>query len=235
MEFAQQLGFELDDWQEKVLQSTSRDIILNCSRQSGKSTISALLGLYHALYHPNSLVLIVSPSLRQSGELFKRVTGFYMDLGQPIKPDVWTALQLHLQNGSRILALPGSEQTLRCYSGVSLLIIDEASRVLDETYFSVRPMLAISGGTLILLSTPHGKRGFFYDTWQNGGDEWLKVKVLATDCPRITAEFLAEERQALGEWWYKQEYLASFEDNEAMVFRSDDVEATFREDVEIWF
>ena len=69
--------------------------------------------------------------------------------------------QLKLANGSRILCLPGKEETVRCFSP-SLLIIDEASRVPDDLYRSVRPMLAVSKGRLIALSTYFGQRGWFF-------------------------------------------------------------------------
>src|SRR5207244_4416310 len=119
-------------------------------------------------------------------------------------------LRLELANGSRIVSLPGDEATVRGFSGVALLVIDEAARVNDALYYSVRPMLAVSQGRLVSLSTPFGKRGWFHDEWFGEGD-WERVKITAEECPRIPATFLAEERRALGERWYKQEYLCSFE------------------------
>jgi hypothetical protein len=79
-----------------------------------------------------------------------------------------SALRLELRNGSRIVSLPGDETTVRGYSGVRLLVVDEAARVPDDLYFSIRPMLAVSGGRLVCLSTPFGKRGFFYEAWTEG-------------------------------------------------------------------
>ena len=95
-------------------------------------------------------------------------------------------------------ALPGSEATVRGFSAVSLLLVDEASRVEDEMYLAIRPMLAVSEGTLWLMSTPYGKRGFFWEAWERGGPEWERVRVPATECPRIRPEFLEEERRAMG-------------------------------------
>jgi phage terminase large subunit-like protein len=150
-----------DPWEREVLLSDEKRIILNCSRQSGKSTIAAIIALHHALNTPGAVVLVLSPSLRQSGELFKKITGFYEDMGKPVPSDIETALTLQLANKSRIVSLPGREKTIRGFSRVSLLIVDEAARVGDDSYFSVRPMLAVSQGRLILLSTPCGRRGFF--------------------------------------------------------------------------
>jgi len=122
-----------------------------------------------------------------------------------------------------VLSLPGSEQTIRGISAVSLLIEDEAARVDDDLYRSVRPMLAVRNGRLVLMSTPFGKRGHFYQEWSDGGDGWSRVRVPATEVPRISAGFLEEERNALGDWWYRQEYLCDFVEAEDAFFRDDDV------------
>lgn len=130
-----------------------------------------------------------------------------------------------------LVGLPGNEATVRGFSAVSLLVIDEASRVSDELYLALRPMLAVSQGTLWLMSTPFGKRGFFYEVWEHGGSEWERVRVPASECPRIPASFLEEERKAMGERWYRQEYLCEFEDSVSGVFDRDLVERAIRGDV----
>ena len=233
IKFAQSLGIHPDCWQSDLLLSTDKRIILNCSRQSGKSTITAIIALHHALNAPGALVLVLSPSLRQSGELFKKVLEFYRDLGKPIPSDIETTLTLQLRNKSRIISLPGKEQTVRGFSGVSLLIIDEAAQVDDELYWSVRPMLAVSQGHIILLSTPFGKRGFFFKEW-TASTSWKKIQITADQCPRISQDFLDEERAALGDWWFQQEYFGVFGDNLTSVFRWEDIQRAFAEDVETW-
>src|SRR5215217_7950736 len=159
--FAEHLGLALDPWQVELLRSSSTRVLMVASRQSGKSTMSALIALHRALYHPGSLVLCLAPALRQSVELFGKIANFYRDLGRPVSPLGERKLSLELENGSRIITLPGSEKTIRGFSDAALLLMDEASRVEDELYFAVRPMLAVSGGALMMLSTPHGKRGVF--------------------------------------------------------------------------
>src|SRR5919199_3284635 len=162
---AQQAGLDPDPWQRDVLRSTAPRVLLNCSRQSGKSTISALLALHTALYTPSALVLMLSPSLRQSAELFRKGLDLYRALGRPVPAQAETSLRLELEGGSRIISLPGSEATIRGYSGVRLLVIDEAARVEDTLYGSLRPMLAVSNGRLIALSTPFGRRGWWVEAW----------------------------------------------------------------------
>jgi hypothetical protein len=126
--------------------------------------------------------------------------------------------ELFLGNQSRIVSLPCKEETIRGYSDIGLLIIDEASRVPDDVYKAVRPMLATSGGKLICLSTPCGKRGFFYNCWTKGGDDWQRFEVPASRIPRIPAAFLEEERRAHDRSWYLQEYCCSFESVEGLVY-----------------
>jgi hypothetical protein len=210
VEFAKSLGLTPDPWQERLLRSTSPRVLLNCCRQSGKSTTSAIIALHRALYFPGSLVLALAPALRQSQELFAKIAGFYKDLGRPVAPHGERKLSLDLENGSRILTLPGSEKTVRGFSGVGLLIVDEAARVEDQLYYATRPMLAVSGGSLMMLSTPASKRGVFYTEWTSG-EGWERYEVRADDCPRITRAFLEEERKALPPPVFRAEYECSFE------------------------
>jgi hypothetical protein len=230
--FAEALGVQPDPWQEDLLRSSSDRVLLNCSRQSGKSTMSGVIALHKALYHPRSLILCLAPALRQSQELFGKIAGFYRDLGRPVAPQGERKLSLELENGSRIVTLPGSEKTVRGFSGAALLILDEASRVSDELYYAVRPMLAVSGGSLMMLTTPYGKRGVFYEEWTSGaGHGWERYEVPAADCPRIPAEFLEEERDALPSWVYRQEYECSFEETEDQVFTTEMVERAVTSEV----
>jgi hypothetical protein len=230
--FAESLGVVPDDWQENLLRSTSDRLLLNCSRQSGKSTMAAVAALHRGLYNPGSLVLILAPAERQAKELFSKVAGLYRQAspGHVVSTDSSRKLGMVLENGSRIEALPGTEKTIRGFSGVDLLILDEASRVADELYHAVRPMLAVSGGSLMMLSTPYGKRGVFFDEWTEGVG-WERYEVPATEVPRISEEFLAEERLALPRRVYQQEYLCEFVETDDQVFSCADVEAAISPEV----
>jgi hypothetical protein len=223
-----------DAWQEKVLRTDASRVLMLASRQSGKSSVSAALALSTALLTPYSPVLLLSPSDRQSGELFRKVVDLYDALGRPLPAESRTARRLELANGSRVLSLPGTEKTLRGFSGVALLVIDEAARVDDGLYYAVRPMLAVSGGRLVALSTPYGKRGWFHDEWFGEG-QWERVRVTAEQCPRISKEFLEEERRALGERWYRQEYLTDFAECIDAVFSYADIQAARTNDIKPLF
>jgi Terminase large subunit, T4likevirus-type, N-terminal len=232
--FAEALGLDPDPWQRDLLRSSSDRVILNCSRQSGKSTMTAVITLHRALYHPGSLILCLAPALRQSQELFGKVLGFYRDLGRPVSPQAERKLSLELENGSRIVTLPGTEKTIRGFSGTALLVLDEAARVADELYFAVKPMLAVSGGALMMMSTPYGKRGVFFEEWTGAGG-WERYEVPADKCPRITEEFLEEERASLPPWVYRQEYECSFEETEDQVFTTDLIDRAVTSEVKPLF
>src|SRR5262249_25398278 len=170
------LGLEPDPWQTEVLTGEHPRLLLNCARQAGKSTVVAALALAEAMFIPDSKILLLSRSHRQSQELYRTVTHFYRQVKDTLPSRVKTD-ELQLCNGSRIVSLPCREETIRGYSHVTLLIIDEAARVPDDLYRAVRPMLAVSAGRLICLSTPYGRRGFFYEAWANGGDDWTRIEV----------------------------------------------------------
>lgn len=227
------MGLDPDPWQVEFLRNPSKRILLNCSRQSGKSTITALLAAHTALYRPDSLVLLLSPTQRQSHELFRKAQDAYQSIPTAIPVVQESALRLELSNGSRIISLPGKETTVRGFSGVVLLAVDEAARVPNELYYAIRPMLAVSQGRLVALSTPFGTRGWWYEAWRSP-EPWERYEVPAGKCPRISPEFLEEERRTIGEWWFAQEYGCEFIDAETQPFSREDIERAFEEEVEAW-
>ena len=231
----EKLDFEPDDWQADLLTSTSKFALLNCSRQSGKSTTAAILALHTSHYRPGALVLLGSPSFRQSRELFAKVTDFRKCLDPDLKLEEDNKTSFELKNGSRVVCLPGTAETIRGFSAPALIIEDEAAFVDDAFNRAVRPMLAVSNGRLILMSTPNGQRGHFHEAWSKGGDEWERVEVPASECPRITPEFLEQERRALGEYHYRQEYQCEFVDSVHQLFRSADIERAITDEVKPLF
>jgi hypothetical protein len=229
------LGFEPDGWQAEVLRSHAPRLLMNCCRQSGKSSTAAILGLHRALFAPGSLVLVVSPSIRQSSEWFRKVTDFLDRLPERPRLVEDNRLSLELSNGSRVVSLPSTEGTLRGFSAASLIVEDEAARVLDETNAAIRAMTAISRGQLVLLSTPNGRRGHFYEASEHGGADWQRTRVSWQDCPRLDPQYIAAERRALPPHVFRAEWECSFEDTEDAVFMSDDIRAMFSSDVKPLF
>ncbi len=234
----ERLGFEADARQAEVLRSEAKRGILNCSRQWGKSTVSAVKAVYRAWTRAGSLVLVASPTARQSGEWMKKAEGLVGRLGLVCaRGRGERRISMALPNGSRIVGLPGTgtEGRVREFSAVSMMIIDEAARVEDAMYKALRPMLATGSGDLWMMSTPFGKRGFFYEAWMDAGSEgreWARVEVKGAECGRIPREFLEEERGVMGAAWFEQEYGCGFVDNGATVFGRDLVEEAVDYEIE---
>ena len=222
------LGFHPDPWQAQLLRSTAPWVLLNCCRQSGKSTTTAILALHTALYDPG-LILLVSPSLRQSKELFAEVTKFLKSL-EPVEPlEEDNRLSCELKSGARIVSLPGDPETVRGFSAPRLIIKDEAAYVSDEMQAALDPMLAVSSGRLVEMSSPAGRRGHFYENWTNGeGAE--QIRITGRDCPRITSEFLDQQRRKLGPMLYSQEYECEFVDSASSAFSSELIELALVDD-----
>jgi|SRR5579859_6200063 len=263
------IGFNPDPWQQIVLEEKAARTLLNCHRQAGKSTVAGVAASNEATYNAGSITLLISPSQRQSGELFRKVAGIYKTLWKAPRetvdttlfdvneagrltleassdpaPESETALTMELENGSRIISLPGrDDSTIRGYSGVALIIVDEAAMVTDTLVNAISPMLAVSGGRLLALSTPKGKRGWFWEAWDKGSvydrktnpRGWMKIKAVATDCPRITPEFLAEELARMGERQYSQEYMGEFLETTGAAFSQESIDRAFDTEVEPLF
>ena len=234
---AERAGISPDPWQRDLLRSAATEIIILASRQSGKSTITSVLAAHRAAYAPRSLVLLLSPSLRQSGELYRKVRGVLAALGEAAPPAAEeSALRLQLANGSRVLCLPGREATVRGFSAPDLVIEDESARVDDGLYMALRPMLATNpAARLVLLSTPFGRRGHFFREWTEGGPDWHRVRVTAEQCPRIPRDWLARERGRIGDWWFDQEFGCEFKEAEDSAFRAEDIAAALDARVEPLF
>jgi hypothetical protein len=214
-------GLAPDPWQQDLLRGDARRVLMLTARQCGKSTTAGFLALREALLVPGSTVLLVSPSLRQSGELFRRTMDAFNRLGRPTGVVAESALRVELANGSRVVSLPGTEGTVRGYTA-GMVVLDEAARIADPLYFAIRPMLATTGGALVCLSTAFARSGFFYAAWA-GPDPWERVRVTADMNPRVSPAFLAEERRALGPRWYAMEYECEFGDDVAAVFWTEDI------------
>lgn len=208
------LKFKPDQWQRDLLLEKKRNSILNCSRQVGKSTTASVLALHKALYKPNSTTVLISPSQRQSMELYDKVYDTFQTMPARPKTNEESSSVLSLEGGGRVLSLPASEATIRGYSAVDLIIEDESARVPDELNAAVKPMLAVSKGRIVLMSSPDKKEGHFYEIWR---DEitypgWQRISVPATSCPRISQEFLDAERRELGTRIFMREYMCQFTD-----------------------
>jgi hypothetical protein len=224
------LGFEIvDPWQRTLLRTDASRVLLLCSRQLGKSTCTACVALNEAYLNANALVLLVSPSERQSGELFEKVSRFHKRLQLvPAVRELTTFIEL--VNGSKIYALPGSGDTIRGFSAPRLVVIDEASRVPDDVLGAVLPMLVSNHGRLLCLSTPRGKSGFYYERWVSEDANWTRINARASESPRISPEAIAEQRSSLGPRLFSAEFDNNFLEDVDQVFSEAAIDSIFADD-----
>lgn len=221
------LHFSPDPVQTRILNESASRLILCCSRQFGKSTITTIKALHHAWHHPRALVLVAAPTARQSGEWIEKSSAFLRALGTRPRGDGRNENSLKLPNGSRLIGLPGVAANIRGFSAVSLLLIDEAAFVPEELYQALNPMLAVSNGALWLMSTPNGQSGFFYEEWHREQSPWIRFQVTAEQCPRIAPAFLAEQRIALGDPVYRREYLCEFAPGNTQIITREMLDTAF--------
>jgi hypothetical protein len=212
-------GLTLDPWQRDVLLSGAPRLLLNATRQSGKSTVAALKAAWTVLQ--GGLAVVVSPSLRQSGFLFRKLARHLVASEAAFRRETMT--EVELVSGGFAVSLPGDRPamlrglSLR-HDGPAVLIVDEASRVRDELWATISPMLAAApAAQQILLSTPAGANGEFHRAWSSDED-WERVQITAGQCPRISAAHLAAERIRLGDALYRQEYFGAFVSAPGSVF-----------------
>jgi hypothetical protein len=230
-------GLSLDPWQIQMLDSPQIRICLNIHRQGGKSTMSSLVCLHTAIFQPGSLSLIIAPALRQSSENFRKVRGFIDQLQDCPEFSESTKLSLQFENGSRIVSLPGGNEgkTIRGFSKPSVIVEDESAQCSDELYAALTPMMARNPACrLILCSTPFGQRGHFYKIWTEGGPEWLKIKLAAPDNPKISPEYLEEQRHSpMGPWYFAQEFLCEFVADETQLISHESIMKALNSEIPI--
>ena len=205
------MELKLDKWQEEVL-NTEGNICLRSGRQVGKSTIISLKAGEFAVKNKDKLIMVIASVERQAYLLFEKILAYlhanyrsYIKKGK----DRPTKHIIKLNNGSSIYCLPTgmSGYGIRGFT-VNLLIADEAAFIPEEVWTAVTPMLAITRGDIWLLSTPHGKEGFYYRAFQD--ESFTAFHVSSEDCPRKNVRFLESEKARMTKVQYAQEYLGEF-------------------------
>ena len=219
------LDFHPDPWQRAVLKDrTSKRLILNCNRQAGKSTIAAIRVLHEAYFKRNALCLLCGPGARASGELFKQFVKYRDMLDPDLKEDNATSCQF--ASGSRVVSIPGEPDTVRGFPGVTLLCCDEAARIPDPFYAATFPMVSVSKGTAILMSTPAGACGYFWKIWTDpeAGQGWTRHAITWRECPRIDPLWIAQERREKGDRYIQAEFEGQFLNLEGGLFLAGDIQ-----------
>ena len=221
------LGVMPDGWQRELMRSTS-DLAALCGRRVGKSQSAGWVAAHHVVEGEGRTARCISPTQWQSGELFRLAKAAIVKAMPDASFPTDNRLSLELPNGSRLLSLPGDPGTVRGLTA-SLVLLDETQSLPDgghELFASVRPMLATTGGRMIVLGTPLDRSGLLFDIWEGGiAMDWTRVHVPSTLCPRIPAAFLESERKLLGEAIFRREYLAEFAASASGMFDHDLLQA----------
>lgn len=169
-------GFSPFEWQREILFPSLKPKLLLTCRQAGKSTIIAGKVESTCRYEGGSDALIVCPAQDQSKEVMHKLKDFTRMHGDPMLSQD-AVYEMAWKNGSRVMALPGSERSVRGYSDPRFIILDEGARILDATYKAAVPMTAGGKTEILALSTPWGKRGWFWKAWTSDADSWERVMV----------------------------------------------------------
>ena len=210
-------NWKWDKWQQGVLDTTG-NVTLRSGRQVGKSECISFKAATFALEHPNTTTLIIAASQRQSSLLFEKVRNNLdrLDEQQPIYKERPTLTRILLSNGSRIYSLPAGRTGyfIRGFT-IDMLIADEAAYIPETVWNAVLPMIAVSRktkgmGIIVLLSTPFGKGGYFFNSFTDG--DFTAFHASSEDCRRIPKDFLKKEKQRMTKAEYRQEYLGEFTD-----------------------
>lgn len=222
-----EVGFKLDNWQKQVLEHEG-NITIRAGRQVGKSTI---IGIYVGRYmkkHPDHTVLVIAASLKQAGWLFEKILGeinLLVQRGELELEKDPTKTEIAIKGGGKVLCLPaGKTGNLIRGLTIDVLIGEEAAYIPEIVWTSVLPMLAVSRkvrgrGWIILLSTPFGKGGYFFDSF--GDPEFKSFHLSSEDCPRIPKSWLEKEKKRLSREMYAQEYLGEFIDDYRQLFSTE--------------
>jgi hypothetical protein len=201
------LAVEPADWQKQFLRAPlGASIIVLTARQVGKTTVAGWAIAHFMLYNPGSLSVIVCPAQRQSAEAVRRVKECVLKAGAKLKND--NVYGIELENGSRVFALPGSDDSIRGLTVDGWIVADEAARLSDDLIAAVRPMRARKPeARFAMLSTAWSRTDPFWTVWSNGDPSWLRLKATADVCGLYSEEQLEQERRALGEIAFDREYL----------------------------
>lgn len=179
--------FNLFSYQKKCLANfrQNRLTIFKKTRQSGISTITGAYALWKAMFTAQQTILIVSKrDLDAMDFLRKNVVTIYEHLPDWMH-ELWpktisNAHEIGFPNGSRIMSLTSSRDTLRSHSA-SLNIIDEAAFIegMDEMWAAGAPAI-MHGGSLICISTVKGIGNWYWQTWtdaENGNNDFVPIKI----------------------------------------------------------
>jgi len=233
-------GWKPFGYQIKPLNDLSVRVIMACGRQVGKTEMAAIKGLYFAVMNPNTVTLIISPTQRQSGILFRRMKRFVNINSQlpeerriPIATFIRRETQtvIEFENGSEIHSLPAAEDgsNIRGFTA-HFIIIDEGAYIDDRVFSTISPMLATTNGKLLLLGSPNGVNNFFYKAFSDDKLRFIHYHVTSYENPLIDKNYLENEKDSLSDVEFRQEYMGEFLETVGVMFPLKTVENCMKRD-----
>ena len=202
------LGVEPAAWQEEFLRAPQgASILALTARQVGKTTAAAWAIAHFMIFTPSGLCVFACPAQRQSAEAVRRVRECLIKVGAELVSD--NVYGLELKNGSRVLALPGSDDSIRGLTVDGWIVADEAARLPNDLIAALRPMRARRPqARFAMLSTAWSRSDPFWTAWVGDDPTWIRLKATAnSDTTLFAPGFLEQERRALGEFVFNREYL----------------------------
>jgi hypothetical protein len=207
------LDFEADPFQAEILTAPETRLMVLAPRQVGKTAAAAVRAAWEAINSENSLILLASASGRQSGQILAKTRVILSELGEDLLPPPPQSTGFTLANGTSVLAVPDSPETIRGYSAPKLIIVDEAAFATKELFTALDPMMTVSGGTIMLLSTPNGQTGYFYDQWHAKEGPWRRIQTTLEACPRINKEAIEQIKKTMSKEEFQSEFECKFVPN----------------------
>ncbi|MFN0105509.1 MAG: terminase large subunit domain-containing protein [Bryobacteraceae bacterium] len=229
------LDLQPDSVQTQILTETNSHIMVLGPRQTGKSTAAAVRVLYEAMNHDDAVILLASASGRQSGQIMEKALKMARQIDLYILPPPPKCNGFSVANGARIVALPDNEETVRGFSAPRLIVVDEAAYASPDVFKALDPMLAVSAGTIMLLSTPNGRGGYFYERWHAENSPWTRILGTLADCPRIDADVIRTLRQTMSQRDFEQEFECKFVDDAGQFIGGEIFDRCLTDDFPLFF
>ena len=224
-------SFKCRVYQDLILNNPSPRICVCISRQMGKSTMAAIKAFHTAYFNPGCLVVVVSATKPQAVELIRKLKELmhnanYTDFSEyfPSKKESKSEIELKLGvTGSRIISVPATDAG-RGYAA-DLVIVDEAAFIENGDYIFhqvVEPMTHATKGSIMLLSTPNGKQGFFYDCFKS--EYWDSYQFGWWINPENTKQEMDIKKSTMTSLAFQSEYEAKFTSSKSAYFNPTEVD-----------
>ena len=202
------LGITPHDWQRTFLRTPrGASIAVLTARQVGKTTAAAVGMSHSAVFMPGCLSVIACPSQNQSAEALRKVREIVVKAGAKLTTD--NVFRLELGNGSRVLALPGTQESIRGLTVDAWIVADEAAQLDPAIMAALHPMRTQRpNARFAMLSTAWSRTDPFWSVWDNDDPSWMRIRATIDVEPTLIAPNVLERaRRQLSEDDFKREYL----------------------------